>query len=188
MKSKGEKMTQKILIVVDMQNDFISGSLGTAEARRILPAVCEKICHARAEGRRICFTRDTHSGGYLETQEGKRLPVTHCVLGTEGWELSAEIAALVLPEDKIWDKNTFGSKELALWLAEENAVQSVEEVELVGLCTDICVISNALLVKAFLPETIVSVDGSCCAGVTPESHGNALAALKTCQVEVKGLS
>lgn len=181
-------MAQKILIVVDMQNDFISGSLGTAEARRILPAVCEKIRRARTEGRRVCFTRDTHHGDYLETQEGRRLSVTHCVSGTEGWELSAEVAALVLPEDKIWDKNTFGAKELALWLAEENAAQQVEEVELVGLCTDICVISNALLVKAFLPEATVRVDGSCCAGVTPESHENALAALKTCQVEVKGLS
>ena len=167
----------KYLIVVDMQKDFIDGSLGTKEAVAIVPNVVEKI--KNFEGN-IIFTRDTHHENYLDTQEGKKLPVVHCVENTEGWEIAKELKAL--PEyDKaaIIDKPTFGSLNLGMYLM---GVKDVESVELIGLCTDICVISNALMIKAIMPEVPISVDASCCAGVTPESHDNALAAMRMCQI------
>lgn len=169
-------MFKNILVVVDMQNDFIDGALGTAEAQAIVPAVCEKI---RSFDGEIVFTRDTHSEIYLETQEGKNLPVPHCIKGTDGWELNDSIKTLAQGY-RIFDKPTFGSVELAQFIAGGN----FGNVELVGLCTDICVISNALLIKAYLPETLVSVDSACCAGVTPESHENALSAMRMCQIKV----
>lgn len=178
-------MKQKILAVIDMQNDFISGSLGTKEAQLILPKVCEKIKLAKLDGKQIYFTRDTHQENYMETQEGKHLPVSHCIYGTDGWNLAKEIADLVETEDAVWDKNTFGSKELAKFFLQEHEKEPIEEIELIGLCTDICVISNALLWKAFLPEVSICVDSACCAGVTPESHTNALAAMKICQIEIR---
>ena len=168
---------KKILVVVDMQNDFIDGALGTAEAVKIVPAVCEKI---RSFDGEVVFTKDTHSAIYLETQEGRRLPVEHCIKGTYGWELNGEIQALS-GGCKIIEKPTFGSVELAGYIADGDCT----EVELIGLCTDICVISNALLIKAFLPEIPVSVDSACCAGVTPESHENALKAMQMCQIDIK---
>ncbi len=170
----------KILVVVDMQNDFIDQALGTKEAAGIVDNVARKI---KGFDGRIIYTMDTHQENYLETQEGRNLPVKHCVEGSEGWKLSSKI-----PTEKdplIFKKPTFGSKELGLYLEKLAMEEDIEEIEVIGLCTDICVISNALLIKAFLPETKISVDSSCCAGVTPESHENALGAMKMCQINIK---
>ena len=170
---------QNILIVVDMQNDFIDGALGTAEAQAIVPAVREKIQSFQG---RVIFTQDTHPADYLQTQEGRRLPVPHCIEGSHGWELRQEL--VLRPEAEFIRKPTFGSALLGQRLLALDAEEAIESVTLVGLCTDICVISNALLVKAFLPEVPVTVDAACCAGVSPESHRNALAAMKMCQIDV----
>lgn len=169
----------KYLIVVDMQNDFVDGALGTKEAVAIVPNVVEKI---KGFDGKILFTRDTHHENYMDTQEGRNLPVPHCIEGTEGFELVAEIKALC--DSKPIDKPVFGSVELGILLQEENAKELIEEITLVGLCTDICVISNAFVIKSFLPEVPVIVDASCCAGVTPESHLRALESMKTCQIQV----
>ena len=171
-----------VLIVVDMQNDFVSGALGTPEAREIVPAVVERVEEGVRRGERILFTRDTHGADYLETQEGKHLPVPHCIRGTEGWEIVEPLRKYA--EHPI-DKPTFGSSQLGRLLLAENEGTPIEKVTLIGLCTDICVISNALLVKAFLPEAEVAVDAACCAGVTPESHRTALAAMGPCQITVE---
>ena len=171
---------QDILIVVDMQNDFIDGSLGTAEAVAIVPNVAEKI--RRFPGK-VLFTRDTHAENYLETQEGRNLPVVHCVKGSAGWQIRDELAALC--ETEPIDKPTFGSAQLGEVLLGLNTLEPISSVTLIGLCTDICVISNALLVKAFLPEVPVIVDAACCAGVTPESHRNALDAMRMCQIRIE---
>lgn len=170
----------QVLIVVDMQKDFIDGALGTKEAVAIVPKVAEKI---RSFDGLVLATRDTHTDGYLDTQEGKHLPVVHCVMGTEGWELHPEIAALI--EETPIDKPTFGSVELGENLRSLHEQNGIDSVTMVGLCTDICVISNALTVKAFLPEVPVVVDAACCAGVTPESHENALNAMRMCQIVVE---
>lgn len=167
----------KVLVVIDMQNDFIDGALGTQEARAIVPAVKARIELAQKNNDRIIFTRDTHRGNYLETQEGQYLPVPHCLKGSRGWELCDELIPLA---NEILDKPSFGSLELADVLADLKP----EAVELIGLCTDICVISNALILKARLPEIPVRVNAACCAGVTPASHTNALAAMKMCHVEI----
>ncbi len=173
---------QKVLVVVDMQKDFIDGALGTKEAQAILEPVLEKMkSYQKPE---IYVTRDTHGKDYLKTAEGKKLPVEHCIQGTEGWKLHPQVEALADPSH-IVDKPTFGSLDLALRLNLKNQKKPLE-IELVGLCTDICVISNALLFKAFMPEVSISVDAACCAGVTPESHEAALATMQMCQVEVKG--
>ena len=171
---------QDILIVVDMQNDFIDGALGTPEAVDIVPAAAEKI---RSFPGTVLFTRDTHTPDYLNTQEGRNLPVVHCVKGTPGWELRPELQALCRTAPI--DKPTFGSAKLGELLLTMDRADPIASVTLIGLCTDICVISNALLVKAFLPEVPVTVDAACCAGVTPESHRNALAAMKMCQIAVE---
>ena len=171
---------QNILIVVDMQNDFIDGALGTPEAVAIVPAAAEKI---RSFPGTVLFTRDTHTPDYLNTQEGRNLPVVHCVRGTPGWELRPELQALC--KTAPIDKPTFGSAKLGELLLAMDREDPIASVTLIGLCTDICVISNALLVKAFLPEVPVTVDAACCAGVTPESHRNALAAMKMCQIAVE---
>ena len=171
---------QDILIVVDMQNDFIDGALGTPEAVAIVPAAAEKI---RSFPGPVLFTRDTHTTDYLNTQEGRNLPVVHCVKGTPGWELRPELQALC--KTAPIDKPTFGSAKLGELLLAMDREDPIASVTLIGLCTDICVISNALLVKAFLPEVPVTVDAACCAGVTPESHRNALAAMKMCQIAVE---
>lgn len=164
----------KTLIVVDMQNDFISGSLGTKEAQAIVPNVKKKIEEYKARGDEIIFTRDTHPSNYLETNEGKHLPVKHCIKGTYGWIIADEVN---YPEYKHINKRTFG---YTLW----NYEGEFEEIEIVGLCTDICVVSNALILKAQYPEIKITVDSSCCAGVTPESHQAALTVMKMCQIEV----
>lgn len=168
------------LIVVDMQNDFIDGALGTAEAQAIVPAVAEKI---RNFDGRVLFTRDTHHENYMDTQEGRNLPVPHCIKGTSGWEIRHELEQL--RKDIAIDKPTFGSRELGEYLFEENKKQPISSVTLIGLCTDICVISNAMLIKAFLPELPIIVDAACCAGVTPQSHKTALEAMKMCQIKIE---
>ena len=170
---------QDILIVVDMQNDFIDGALGTKEAEAIVDRVVEKV---RDFPGKVLFTRDTHSPDYLNTQEGRNLPVIHCVEGTPGWEIRPELMALCRTEPI--DKPTFGSTALGEVLRGLDTLEPIGSVTLVGLCTDICVISNALLVKAFLPEVPITVDAACCAGVTPESHRNALAAMRSCQIRI----
>ena len=166
----------KILVVVDMQNDFIDGALGTAEAVAIVPAV--KALIEDFDGK-VLFTRDTHFENYMQTEEGKHLPVPHCIKGSDGWQIRPELDAL-RTTDAI-DKLTFGSKELIALLASE---QNIESITLCGLCTDICVISNALLIKASYPEIPLYVVESACAGVTPASHKNALDAMRMCQVEI----
>ena len=171
---------QDILVVVDMQNDFIDGALGTPEAVDIVPAVKCRI--ENFEGK-VFYTRDTHGENYMETQEGRNLPVPHCIQGTEGWEIRPELDAL--RRTSAIDKPTFGSAELGRVLVEENEKDPIGSITFVGLCTDICVISNAMLVKAFLPEVPIIVDAACCAGVTPESHRNALAAMKACQIRIE---
>lgn len=171
----------KFLIVVDMQNDFIDGALGTNEAVAILPAVKEKI--AGFDGR-VLFTRDTHESDYLGTQEGRNLPVEHCIKDTEGWQIQPELDSLRKEEPV--DKPTFGSVALGQLLkAYDTYEEKIESVTLIGLCTDICVISNAMLIKAFLPETPIFVDAECCAGVTPESHERALDAMAVCQINIE---
>jgi len=167
---------KKILIVVDMQNDFIDGALGTAEAVSIVPYVKEVI--ENFDGK-VFFTRDTHFGNYMQTEEGKNLPVPHCIKDTHGWQIRAELDALRKTEPI--DKITFGSTELMDVLRGEGEIESIT---FVGLCTDICVISNAMLAKANFPEVPLTVDAKGCAGVTPESHARALEAMKTCQIKI----
>ena len=171
---------QDILIVVDMQNDFIDGALGTAEAVAIVPKVVEKV---RGFKGTVIFTRDTHGEHYMQTQEGRNLPVPHCIKGSRGWEVCPALEPL--RTGLTIDKPTFGSAELGKVLLELDTKEPVGSITLVGLCTDICVISNAMIAKAFLPEVPVTVDAACCAGVTPESHRNALSAMKMCQVRIE---
>ena len=167
---------KNILIVVDMQNDFIDGALGSAEAVAIVDKVKEKI--ENFDGK-VYYTRDTHFENYLDTKEGKNLPVPHCIKGTEGWQITDKLAGLA--SDGVIDKLTFGSVALQNYLVK----QKPDSVTLVGLCTDICVISNAMLLKAALPEKQIKVDAACCAGVTPESHLRALEAMRMCQIEIE---
>ena len=172
---------QQILVVVDMQNDFVTGPLGTPEARTILPKVAEKVKNFPG---RVLFTRDTHEENYLESREGKVLPVPHCIRGTRGWEICPELETLRKEEPV--DKPTFGSTGLGEVLrAADQYGEKIGKITLVGVCTDICVISNALLLRAFLPEAEIAVDAACCAGVTPESHQTALRAMKACQITIE---
>ena len=175
----GRTIMKKAIVVVDMQKDFIDGALGTKEAQEMLPRMEAKLSAAQAAGTKLVFTMDTHGEDYLATQEGRRLPVPHCIRGTEGWEIAASLQPFVRAAAAVVEKPAFGSTELPALL------EDCDEIELVGLCTDICVISNALVLKAFYPEKKISVDASCCAGVTPESHAEALRAMKMCQVDVK---
>lgn len=167
----------KVLVVVDMQNDFVDGVLGTESAQAIVPAVKAKIDEYRTAGNTVIFTRDTHGENYMQTQEGKKLPVEHCIKGTDGWEI---ISQLDTADSIIVDKPTFGSYELVDVI---NGID-VESIELIGVCTDICVISNAMLLKAKFLETPIIIDSACCAGVTVDSHNVALEAMKACQIEI----
>ena len=172
---------KRILLVIDMQNDFIDGALGTPEAKAIVDRVVKEMKQYPAAD--ILATRDTHPENYLKTQEGRHLPVVHCVKGTSGWALNDKIAA-ALKGAIVIDKPTFGSKELAervAALAQDDDL----DITLVGLCTDICVVSNALLLKTFLPETPIRVIADCCAGVTPESHRAALDTMRMCQIQIQ---
>lgn len=173
----------KILVVVDMQNDFITGSLGTPEAQAIVPNVKRKIEEAAKNGDLIVYTKDTHFQDYLDTKEGKKLPVEHCLIDSEGWQIPDELLPPVGYENtEVIEKYTFGS----LLLAELLARVECDEIELCGLCTDICVVSNALLLKARLYNDVdISVDATCCAGVTPETHEAALKTMEMCQINVK---
>ena len=167
----------KFLIVVDMQNDFITGALGSKDAEAIVPRVTKKV--QEFDGK-VIFTMDTHGENYLETQEGKKLPVAHCIKGTDGWQIADALSPYA---ETVVEKPTFGSTalpELILSFGEE-----IEEIELCGLCTDICVISNAMLLKAAFPEARITVDGTTSAGTTPESHNTALAAMRAVQIEIK---
>lgn len=181
----------KVLVVVDMQNDFVTGSLGTPEARNIVPNVKKKIEEAIENGDQIIYTRDTHFDDYLETREGKKLPVKHCIYGTSGWQIPGEL----MPPDGydkkyIMNKETFGSEDLPWALRTlvtmTNGEFNCTEIELIGLCTDICVVSNAILLKTTYCNTCeISVDATCCAGVTPETHEAALKTMEMCQINVK---
>jgi len=182
----------KVLVVVDMQNDFVSGSLGTPEAQAIVPKVKRKIEEYRENGDLVCFTLDTHSGDYLETREGKKLPVKHCIYPTWGFQIVDELCDG--SEALIVNKHTFGSEKLVELLKEERECRiendymytNIDEIELVGLCTDICVVSNALMLKAaFYNDCEISVDANCCAGTTPEMHEAALKVMESCQINVK---
>ena len=167
----------RLLVVVDMQKDFVDGALGSPEARAIVPDVLDKVKAYRDAGDEVVFTLDTHGPDYMDTMEGKKLPVPHCLKGTEGWELDSSLREF---DGKRFEKVTFGSPELA----EYAAAAGYERIELLGLCTDICVISNALLIKAKTPEAEICVKADCCAGVTPQSHENALNAMKMCHIDV----
>lgn len=171
---------EKLLVIVDMQTDFIDGVLGTEEAKAIVPSVVKKI--KEWDGDMVC-TMDTHFDDYLDTQEGKKLPVPHCVINTDGWMINDQICVAVKESEKnvrTFAKYTFGSMEMAEYV--KNA--GYDYIEFVGLCTDICVISNAMLVKTMVPEAKIVVDSTCCAGVTPNSHNNALEAMKMCHIDI----
>lgn len=169
----------KVLIVVDMQKDFIDGALGTKEAVAIVPKVKEKIAEYRKNKDMVIFTQDTHQKDYLQTSEGKKLPVEHCIEGSDGWKIAKE---LEVNDSRVICKPNFG------WLgwADMGVDFAHMEIELVGLCTDICVVSNAMILKTQYPDTEITVDASCCAGVTPETHKAALATMKMCQIHVVG--
>lgn len=168
----------RYLIVVDMQKDFVTGCLGSDAARAIVSRVADEV--KNFDGR-VIFTMDTHGEDYMSTQEGSKLPVEHCVKDTDGWQIIDELRPYA--KDCI-TKPTFGSVELAQRLAKENAVEPIESIELIGVCTSICVISNAMLIKAYLPEVPVSVKADCCACVSEESHNAALTAMETAQIEI----
>lgn len=187
---------KKVLIVVDMQNDFIDGALGTKEAQAIVSNVKRKIEECYTLGYNVVFTRDTHQENYLNTMEGKFLPVKHCIENTDGWDISKELATSIA--DVIIDKPNFGYVNWTSYLSDFREIEDEESwfptiiedppecIEIVGICTDICVVSNALILKATYPETDITVDASCCAGVTPESHKAALTTMKMCQINVIG--
>lgn len=174
----------KYLIVIDMQNDFIDGALGSAEAQAIVPELVKKVTSFKGP---VIFTRDTHGEDYLETQEGRNLPVEHCIAGTEGWQLISELNDYAAENHcMIFDKPTFGSTQLAGFVSGIDRMSHIDEIELIGVCTDICVITNAMLLKTALPETLITVNAPYCAGVTPESHRTALDAMRACQINITG--
>ncbi len=175
---------KRLLVVVDMQNDFITGSLGTKEAINIVEHVIKKMKEYDKNGDSIIFTMDTHFDNYINTREGEFLPVNHCIKNTNGWKITSDITdEFDMSNYKVYEKVTFGSSELAKDIMS-GMYDDITEIELIGLCTDICVISNALLIKSFLPEVPITVDSTCCAGVTSESHNNALEAMRMCQISV----
>lgn len=172
----------KYLIVIDMQNDFIGGNLGTARAQEILSSVVKKVSDFDGT---VLYTMDTHDDDYLTTSEGKSLPVVHCIKGTDGWKVPPSLNNVLEEKHAVaFEKLTFGSVKLAQHLAGINESSHIDSIEFVGVCTDICVVSNALLIKAYLPEVPITVDSSCCAGVTPEKHLAALETMRSCQINV----
>ena len=170
---------RKILIVVDMQNDFVTGSLGTPESQAIVPRVAEKVKKCRDDGYNIFFTQDTHFDYYLDTLEGKYLPIKHCIAGTSGWDIIPEIAEFT-DGTRIVEKETFGFDDWDVYFNYDH------QFELIGLCTDICVVSNALILRAQFPNSEIIIHADCCAGTTPEKHAAALEVMKSCQIQVKG--
>ncbi len=183
-------MKIRLLLVIDMQNDFITGALGNDECRAVVPKVIARMEQARKDGWKIICTQDIHEDNYLETGEGRRLPVEHCLRGTNGAELIDEIEEFMTRYDdhhelflseSPFEKSAFGSTDLSNALKKYD----IEEIELIGVCTDICVISNAMILRSDYPEIEVSVNQQCCAGVSPESHKNALMAMQGCQINIK---
>ena len=173
-------MHKNYLIVIDMQYDFVYGSLGSEQARSIVEKVKNKILNFKGE---IIFTRDTHSDNYLQTLEGVNLPVIHCLKDTDGWQIIDEISKSIdIDKYLIFDKSQFGSIELAGFLENENKKHKIDKIEMIGLCTDICVVNNAMLLKTFLPETKIIVDSDCCAGTTQQMHNEALNTMRSCQI------
>lgn len=171
---------KKALLVIDMQNDFITGVLGNNECRAVVQQVVKRVQEAIEEGTDIIFSQDTHQEGYLSTQEGRKLPVPHCIKDTDGWEIIPELAETAVRKGIVFTKETFGSTTIAEYVKAHN----YDEVELIGVCTDICVISNAMIIKAFNPELEIFIRESCCAGVTPQSHQTAIEAMKACQINI----
>ncbi len=174
---------EKVLVVIDMQNDFITGALANEEGQKIVGALKERIETCKKEGFSIFFTRDTHGTNYLETQEGRKLPVPHCLKGTDGWQIVPELQPYA-EESRVFDKPSFSSPEIPVWIKSQIGTEP-ETIELCGVCTDICVISNAMVLKAAFPETPITVKADLCAGVTVESHRNALSAMGMCQINVE---
>lgn len=172
------------LVIVDVQNDFVSGVLGTKEAEAIIEPLINKINSFNGI---VLMTKDTHEENYLSTQEGQKLPVEHCIRGTSGWEIDSRVMEAIKAKGldyKIFEKGTFGSISLGEHIVKLYNEGKIDQVEFVGICTDICVVSNALLVKAMLPELPIRVDATCCAGVTPEAHEAALSTMESCQIEI----
>lgn len=170
---------KRLYVVVDMQKDFIDGSLGTREAQEMLPRMVDRLTEIQArKDTDIIFTMDTHGSDYLETQEGKNLPVQHCIKGTDGWQIAAALQVFAERAVAIVEKPSFG------YIGWQDIGKGYDEITMGGLCTDICVISNAMLLKAFFPEIRLRIDSTCCAGVTAESHNNALQSMKMCQMEI----
>ena len=171
---------KKILIVIDVQNDFVTGSLGTPEAQAVVPNIVKKVEEYRSRDDVIIFTTDTHYDDYLETPEGKKLPVSHCIVGTSGYEIIPELNVELSTMEKIYPKNTFGYRwNISHWIC-------CYDVEIIGVCTDICVVTNALVLKTHYPDIEITVDASCCAGTSPEKHKAALEVMKSCQINVIG--
>jgi len=185
MRKKNDIGKDDILVVIDMQNDFIDGSLGSADAQKIVGDVNERISEyiLKAGSGNIYYTMDTHDENYLESAEGRILPVEHCLYGSQGWEIAADVPA-DLPEDHIIYKTTFGSNVLGNTLTKRNSRKPIRTIELIGVCTDICVIANAVIAKTYLPECEVAVNAGCCAGSTKQNHFNALSALNPMQINV----
>lgn len=175
---------KKFLIVVDMQKDFIDGSLGTGEAQAIVPAVGARIRECKEAGYTVIATLDTHEENYMETREGKHLPVPHCIKNTEGWRIRPEVMDALGKDALLVEKPTFGSVRLPQIIRDRSGEDGPEAIELLGLCTDICVVSNAMLLKAAFPETDFTVHADCCAGVTPQKHEAALETMRSCQISV----
>lgn len=173
----------KLLIVVDVQNDFVTGSLGTLEAQEIIPNIKNKIKSYIDNGNEVVYTMDTHDDNYMETQEGKNLPVPHCKMNTDGWKVCQEIENGTKMHIS---KRIFGYLEWRYVInqLEDRMNATIDSIELVGLCTDICVVSNALILKTQFPEIPIYVDASCCAGVTPEKHKAALETMRSCQIKI----
>lgn len=184
----------KLIVIVDMQNDFISGPLGSNEALNAKHHLIEYLSRQNLDSTAVVFTRDTHYENYLETAEGKKLPVPHCIIDTDGWQIDEDIVKLVVeknfftPEETndacAFDKTTFGSIELASFIHQAFLFEEIDEVIFTGVCTDICVISNVLLAKAYAPEIPISIIANCCAGTTPVAHEAALMAMKSCQIDI----
>lgn len=171
---------KKALVVIDMQNDFITGVLGNNECRAIVPEVVKRVNKAAEDNIDIIFSQDTHQENYLSTREGKKLPIPHCIQNTHGWEIIPELAEVKEQKGIVFEKETFGSRSMAGYIME----QGYDAVELIGVCTDICVISNAMTIRAFAPELEISINEACCAGVTPQSHQTAIEAMKACQINI----
>lgn len=171
---------KKVLVVIDMQNDFITGVLGNSECRAVVPHVVKRVQEAVNDHTDLLFSQDTHQENYLSTQEGRKLPIPHCIENTDGWNIIPELEETAEQKGIVFKKETFGSRDIAEYVK----AHGYEEVELIGVCTDICVISNAMTIKSFVPEAEISVNEACCAGVTPQSHRTAVEAMKACQINL----